>query len=311
MDYSFRRDESSAEAARRIAREQLERAIAELGSTDDVDRAVHGVRKRLKKLRGLLRLLQGELGREVFTRENHAYRDAGRLLAGPRRAAATVDAFDALMARFPDAAAGAAHEVLRGRLVAERDRLVAAMHGESHAREVAASLGASLERLEAWPLRTEGWGMLERGFQKSYARGRRAMQRAQAEPTTEHFHEWRKFAKHYWYHVRLLERLWPQPMKALAKTLEELTEDLGAEHDLDDLRLALLEHAPSDELRDPTARVLALIQERREELRQSALARGHHVYAERPGAAARRMAAYHAAWLGEPAGDEGDGGSDD
>lgn len=311
MDYSFRRDESSADAARRIAREQLERAIAELGATDDVDRAVHSVRKRLKKLRGLLRLLQGELGREVFTRENHAYRDAGRLLAGPRRAAATVDAFDALMARFPDAVSAEASSALRDRLVAERDRLVAAMHGENHAREVADALSASLVRLDAWPLATEGWALLESGFRRSYARGRRALRVAQKEPTTEHFHEWRKFAKHYWYHVRLLERVWPQAMKALKGTLEELTEELGGEHDLDDLRLALLEHAPSDELREPTARVLASIQERRAELRTSAVARGQHVYAERPRAAARRLAAYHAAWLGEPAADDGEAGSDD
>lgn len=311
MDYSFRRDESSAAAARRIAREQLERAIAELAATEDTDRSVHSVRKRLKKLRGLLRLLEATLGREVFRLENRAFRDAGRRLEGPRRAAATLGAFDALMERYPDALPADARQALRARLSAARDRSVEAMHGEAHAREVAESLGAARARLDAWPLEIEGWPMLAGGFRKTYARGRRAMRRAMEQPTTEHFHEWRKHAKHHWYHVRLLARIWPEAMRALERSLEALTEELGAEHDLDDLRQALVQEAAPEQLRAATARLLALIQERREELRQSALARGQHTYAERPRAAARRLAAYHAAWLAEPAGSEAEAATDD
>jgi len=310
MDYSFRRDESGSAAARRIAREQLERAIAELGSEDDADRAVHSVRKRLKKLRGLLRLLEGELGRGAFGVENRTYRDAGRLLEGPRRAAAVLAAYDGLLERFPGAVPDAARDALRERLSRERERRVDAMHGESHAREVSASLQASIARLESWPLAREGWKLCERGFRRSYARGRRAFRSALAEPTTERFHEWRKQAKHHWYHVRLLERVWPDALRAVGAMLEALTEELGAEHDLDDLRQALLERAPAPELAGATARLLELIAARREELRSSAIARGEHVWAERPRAVAARVGAYHAAWLASGHDDEEDAGAD-
>lgn len=311
MDYAFRRDETSGAAARRVAKEQLEAAIAELEATSEVDRHVHSVRKRLKKLRGLLRLLRYELGRDAFALENRAYRDAGRLLSGPRRAAATLAAFDALMQHFPEAISPEARALFRERLVAERDRLVEAMHGENHAREVEAALAASLERLPSWPLEREGWALFAKGFRRSYASGRRAFRQAEREPTTEHLHEWRKSAKHYWYHVRLLERVWPHTMRALETTLGKLCEELGDDHDLDDLRQVVVSTMPPEELASATARVLSAIDERRQELRASAFALGRHVYAERPKAAARRMATYHAAWLAEPEEDDGESGSDE
>jgi CHAD domain-containing protein len=220
-------------------------------------------------------------------------------------------AFDALMSRYPEAVSPEAAGALRQVLVAERDRLVFAMHGENHALEVAQSLSLSLARVDGWPLEGEGWSMLAVGFRKSYARGRRALRLAEKHPTTERCHDWRKHAKYHWYHVRLLERVWPQAMKALKSSLEHLTEELGGEHDLDDLRLVLLEHTPPEALRDATARVLTLIQARRQELRAAAFARGQHVYAEHPDAAASRFASYHAAWLSEPETDDEDAGADD
>lgn len=311
MDYSFRRDESAADGARRIAREQLERALSELAAKSDVDQHVHSVRKRMKKLRGLLRLLEPCLGPEVFTRENACYRDAGRELAGPRRAAAVVGAFDGLLRPRPGLISDDARLALRAQLVAERDRLIAVMHGEDHARTVTDRLQGSLERLDGWPLEREGWSLLRGGFRRSYRSGRRAQARALREPTTEHLHEWRKFAKHHWYHVRLLERAWPDGMRALEHALEGLTEELGDDHDLDDLRLALIEHAPPEGLTAATTELLAAVEARRHELRARAFACGQHIYAERPRAAARRFGAHYAAWLAEPGGPSDDGRDDD
>lgn len=310
MDYSFRRDETSANAARRIAGEQLESALTELQATTEVDRSVHSVRKRLKKLRGLLQLLEGGLGPRVFSRENRCYRDAARALAGARRAAAIVAAFDALMERLSDTIPLEARVALRGGLIDERDRLVAAMQGGDQILAVVAALRASAARLDSWPLDADGWDLLRKGFRRSYARGRRALRVAMREPTTENLHEWRKFAKHYWYHVRLLTPLWPESMKVLEAALERLGDDLGDEHDLDDLRLTLIEHMPPAELREATGRVLAAIEGRREALRASAFARGRYLYAERPRAATARLEAYHAAWMAGPTGPRDDAGPD-
>jgi len=299
LDYAFHRDESSADGARRIADEQLERAIAELGAAaSDPDLHIHAVRKRMKKLRGLLRILEGELGKKAVRLENATYRDASRRLAGARRAAAVIDAFDAVVPGAelePDLV-----ERLRGALVTERDRLLAEMHGENHVSEVAETLEHARGRLASWRLERDGFDLLEAGLRQSYARGLRAYRDARKRPSTEALHEWRKHAKYHFYHVRLLGHVWPAVMQARESMLEALTEELGHEHDLDDLRMMLIERPAPEELRDATARLLSAIEARREELRRTAFALGARLYAESPAAATRRFSAYFAAWQSEP-----------
>ncbi|MBK7580254.1 MAG: CHAD domain-containing protein [Myxococcales bacterium] len=298
---------------RRIADEQLERALGELSEAErGIDRGVHSVRKRLKKLRGLLRLLEGAMGREAFAEENACFRDAGRLLAGPRRAAASLAALEALHHEYPGVLLGESRALLRAALNAERDRALELLREEDRTVRAAELLAGARARLPAWPIRHAGWATLSSGFRTTYGRGRRAFRQAGHEPTTEQLHEWRKHAKYHWYHVRLLSSIWPGPMAALSETLETLTEELGTEHDLDDLRLTLLERAPPDELRGATAHVLELIQTRRQTLRQLAIARGQQVFAERPSAITTRFRAYFSAWLSEPGiGSRRAGGADD
>jgi hypothetical protein len=58
MGYRFRHDDESVEAGlRRIAAEQLTKALASLDA-DALHEGVHDARKRVKKLRGLLRLVR-------------------------------------------------------------------------------------------------------------------------------------------------------------------------------------------------------------------------------------------------------------
>lgn len=60
MAYALAQDDDTVEAGmRRIAAEQIERAIAEIDDTGlDRHETVHQVRKRCKKVRGLVRLVR-------------------------------------------------------------------------------------------------------------------------------------------------------------------------------------------------------------------------------------------------------------
>ena len=155
MPYEILHSESACDAVRRIASEQLERAVEELGIGEgdadaDADANVHSVRKRMKKLRGLLRLVESDLGR-AFEVEELTFRDAGRRLAGARRGAAVLATFDALVARYPGEISPPAIDALRAQLADERDRAMGAVHEESHASEVAATLREALDASRAGP----------------------------------------------------------------------------------------------------------------------------------------------------------------
>jgi len=99
-------------------------------------------------------------------------------------------------------------------------------------------------------------------------------------------------------------------MRSLERSLEALTEDLGDEHDLDDLRLALIEHAPPEGLASATTEVLLAIEARRHELRARAFTRGRHLFAEGPRVVTRGFGAHYAAWVAEPEAASDDAGGD-
>ena len=90
--YRLHDREAAAEGVRRVARGQLDLATEALedGSAQNRDEAVHEARKALKRLRALVRVARDELGDDVYRRENVAFRDAGRKLAGSRDAAVVI-----------------------------------------------------------------------------------------------------------------------------------------------------------------------------------------------------------------------------
>jgi CHAD domain-containing protein len=272
---------------RACAHEQLEGAIARLEAVgeDPVD-AVHDARKHLKKSRALLRLVRPALGTDAYRRENAALRDAGLALSGTRDADVLAETVDKLAARGAGRLPAATFAQLRA--------AVAAAAAEP------ADVGAMLEalreanaRVERWPLDAAGWDAVIAGAVRAYARGREAFAVARHEPTPVHLHEWRKRVKDLWYHERLLAPAWPALLGAHGEEAHALSELLGDDHDLTGLRERIeqgLELAP--EAAADRAELLALVDERRDELRERAVRLGHRLYAESPKACRRRLARY-------------------
>ncbi len=129
-------------------------------------------------------------------------------------------------------------------------------------------------------------------LRRCYKRARDARETAEAKPTAETFHEWRKATKTYAYQCRLLRAAWPPAMKELQRELKALASRLGDEHDLNMLeaRLDKLHRKGKLDLQEKLFRaVLDLIAARRHELRDEALPLGKRLFADRPAAVAVRM----------------------
>jgi CHAD domain-containing protein len=292
MAYRLHASETVARGLRRVVRQEIDRALAEL--TDkrlDPHEAVHAARKHFKKVRAALRLARSELG-ERFPFENAWWRDQGHDLARVRDATTQIESLDALVARFPRCNNQTPAGPVRQWLI-ERRRAIAAEQGDlqRELRALAARLRRARQRVAAWPLSRMGFDALAAGLRKCYAQGRRALRRLDREPTAENFHELRKRTKDHGYHSHLLEPLWPSRGKSHQQTLGKLADLLGDDHDLTILRQTLLEGAEA--LGGPARlRVLLdLIGERQAELRKEARAVADPVYAEKPGALLKRLEA--------------------
>jgi CHAD domain-containing protein len=296
MAYRIAEAESTRDALRRCAREQLESAIRELHervSADPVE-AVHDARKSLKKERSLLRMARGSLSASQRRRENAALRDAGRRLSLVRDADVMIEALGKIADRYAGQFPSTSVEAIRGRL--EHDREVARLElMASGAPEAGAEdLKSALARVGGWRLKAGGWKAIGPGLERGYRDGRKAFAVARKEPTAENLHEWRKRAKDLWYHLRLLEEIAPHTVSAHAKDAHLLSDLLGDDHDLAVLRDSV--QASAKEVPVDTAAVLVAIDHRRQQLQEEAVFLGGRMYAEKPKAFTRRMHKYWEAW---------------
>jgi CYTH domain-containing protein/CHAD domain-containing protein len=296
--YRLKRKEGAADGLRRIARGRVEEATKRLHDPgeDELAEAIHGARKDLKKVRAVLRLLRGELGRKRFKAENRRFRDAARLLAESRDAEVKLETLRALRDEggesFPLSGALAWEKALE----AERDKVVAA-RGEGaarveRARATVAEAGAGISQ---WPIGSDSWRLLEPGIKRGYRQGREALVRVHGEGSAENVHELRKRAKDLWYQLRLLESSWPGLLEPTAEQAHQLTDLLGDHHDLAVLAEDLRERSGLDHSRPAFE---ALIESRQGTLLDAALELADRLYAEKPKPFARRLHAYWRAWRG-------------
>ena len=301
MAYRFARNDASVEQAlRRIASEQIDWAIGTIdASTTGADDPVHEVRKSCKKIRGLLRLVRPAFA--AYADENAAFRDISRAISTLRDAAVLTDSYDAIMATYGDQVDRRALGVIRRRLTLMRKERTAEHDAAALLARCRDRLAQAGERARAWCLEDDGFTAIAGGLKQTYRRARKAMRKTGKTQTPEHFHDWRKRCKYHWYHARLLQPIWPGPMKAHIACAHELGDVLGEHHDLMVFLDAIAAQASKF---DDAARIevmAGLVLSRQSALATRAFALGARLLAEPPSALASSWGVRYTAWRGDDA----------
>lgn len=292
MSYQLKVRETFSDGMKRIAAEELGGALKGLQGGGDHN-AVHDTRKRFKKLRAVFRLVRGDLGRKGYREADILLRDAGRGLSGLRDAQVLVDTLEALTKRFTDETYQPAFEEAHKALLA-RQQLTEAQ-GNLVTEEVAVKVATLEARIAHWGV-GDTWDSVEPNLGKVYVRGLEAFKEAYMHPSDESFHEWRKGVKDLWYHLRILNPLWPKVMKELAAQASTLADLLGNEHDLAVLSQTLAAEPETFGGTNEVDTIQKLIDTRRAEIRAEARLLGLRLYADKPKRFTQRFKAYWQAW---------------
>jgi len=291
MSYRLLFNESLADGLPRIVGEQLDKAIAELsGDAKDLPEAVHQVRKRCKKIRGLLRLFRDAFSAS-YSEENIWFRDLARRLSAARDAEAMLESIDTLCEAFSGELGADAFATVRHAMIARRTEVQEDVELPQRVRETTKQLQDARTRVQGWRLDEDGFAAVEKGFSRTYRRARKALDASYKDPTPERFHEWRKRVKYHWYHLRLLRELWPAPMKALAAEAKLLADLLGDDHDLAVLGETLVQEGDDLGDQEEIDALAALAQRRQGQLRAQAQTLGWRLFAETPADYCRRLQA--------------------
>jgi CHAD domain-containing protein len=172
---------------------------------------------------------------------------------------------------------------LRGRLQDERRRALEALQeDDALVAAVIADIEQARTRTAAWTFEALGFDALAPGLRRIYRRGRKAMQRAQADPTNENLHEWRKRVKDLWHAEQIVRPAAPKKMKKLAKRSHALADLLGDDHDLAELSMYVERHPNGFDDRTAQLALMAVIDRRRKELQRRAFRLGRKLYRRSP-----------------------------
>ncbi|WP_280177631.1 CHAD domain-containing protein [Arsenicitalea aurantiaca] len=278
---------------RRIARQQVEAALSDLEDPErTLGERVHAVRRRCKKLRGLIQLVHPAF--PDAKREDGTVRDAARLLADLRDSDVLVETLDVLTAA--DDTLRLAAVPARTILLERRATALSAADQSERAERFRADFEAFLPRIDDWRFDAKGYALLEGGLMRTVRRMRRAMDTAQEEQDGEHLHEWRKEVKYHGHHLALLRELAPPLIDPLRDLADRLGLRLGLHHDLavlaDELG-ANVRMGNEDASRQLLKRAIS---QRSEALAAEAFVIGRALASEKPRPLAARYARLWANW---------------
>lgn len=307
-DFSLTPGETMARSLKRLCLDQFQFSLNELSSGEDLNVAIHELRKSNKRVRALLRMVRPVIGDKIYRAENSALANASRLVAPARDGAVMVDAIVRLRARYGRLLAPGTWEVTESRLRGRHERMMNRVLADDELlATVAKAIYRARSRYAAWPVDADeprigprplpdSFRSVGPGVGDTYERGRQAMRNAYAIHRPENFHEWRKQVKYLRHQTEILTPLWPEVIGGLAASLAQLSDVLGDDHDQSELvRIVatLPEFAP-----DPDERhlLVALSNERRRELQAAARVMGGRIYAESENQFTSRLKAYWTAW---------------
>ena len=204
--------------------------IGALDSEKSEAAAIHGFRRRMKRWRAFLRLLEPVVGEEALRLRIEA-RDLARTLAGARDAQAALDAVTDIGGDY-DALSPASLASLRTRIEEMRTSVEAQTLNDSARDMLRAALARTADAIEHWPLDDFEFGDIAVGLTENYRRARRAVPADWSAAKPEELHALRQRVVAHGYQMDLISPLWPRQARVWVGETQRLRERLGEHQDL-------------------------------------------------------------------------------
>jgi CHAD domain-containing protein len=233
MAYRLRADESIADGLRRVARKELESAHEELKNDRGTaaGKTIHEVRKRIKKVRAIVALIESDRGRGLG-KSRKRLRRVSRALSPLRDADAVLELVDTLQRGRRKAFDEHTVARIRKLLTAEQRAVAAAASKDRVRQRIDRDITKLATAAKRWRPRHKRVRALEPGLRRVFRRGQKARTRAIEQGRAADFHEWRKGLKALWYQLRLVEPFAPALGKQI-QLLHQATSWLGDDHNAD------------------------------------------------------------------------------
>jgi len=248
--------------------------------------AIHNFRRRMKRWRAFLRLLEPVLGEEAVRLRTEA-RDLARTLAGARDAQAALDAIDDLGGDY-QALSAASLATIKRRIEEVRTAAEALTLTAEVREKLRTTLAKTASDVALWPVEDIDFRDVAAGLTEGYRRARRAAPADWSAATAEDLHELRQRVVTHRYQMELIESAWPRLSKAWVAEAQRLRERLGKHQDLAVLG-KLIE--PKALLARWRGKLAPVIEARQRDHIEASMRHAGRLFAEKPQAFQRRIEA--------------------
>lgn len=192
--------------------------------------AIHNFRRRMKRWRAFLRLLEPVLGEEALRLRTEA-RDLARTLAGARDAQAALDAVADLGGDYA-ALSATSLATIKARIEDVRTTAEALTLTAAARDKLRAALAKTSSDIEQWPVEDFDFHDIAAGLTEGYRRARRAAPADWTAAGAEDLHRLRQRVVTHRYQMELIEPAWPRLSKVWVGEAQRLRERLGKHQDL-------------------------------------------------------------------------------
>lgn len=257
-----------------------------LNPAKDEASAIHDFRRRMKRWRAFLRLLEPTLGEEALRLRNEA-RDLARTLSGARDAQAALDALKDLGGDYA-ALSPASLTTIKTRIEAMRTTAEALTLNDEAREKLRAALLRTADAVEHWTLEDADFHDIATGLTDGYRRARSAVPPDWSAVSAENLHVLRQRVVTHRYQMEFFEPAWPRLSRVWVGEAQRLREHLGMHQDLIVLG-KLIE--PKGLLARWRARLSPVIAARQRDHIEAAMRQAGRLFAEKPRAFRERIEA--------------------
>ena len=251
-----------------------------VGSLDpgkDEATAIHGFRRRMKRWRAFLRMLEPALGEEAVRLQIEA-RDLARTLSGARDAQAALDALEDLGGDYA-ALSPASLTSVRTRIEAARTTAQALTLTGAAREKLRVALLKTADAVEHWPLQDASFSDIAAGLTEGYRRARSAVPSDWSAASAEEFHRLRQRVVTHRYQMEFIDPVWPRLSRVWVGEAQRMRDHLGKHQDLIVLG-KLIE--PRGLLARWRSRLLPVIEARQRDHIETAMRQAGRLFAEKP-----------------------------
>ena len=194
--------------------------------------SVHELRKNIKKIRGILRLLRHEIGRDKYLHLNGMYREIAQKVAVLRDDTSQIELLESMQKKVDNSKINRAISKAIRQVEKKRKEEFSEFYKRNRHYSVCYDILAVKEVIRELDFSGDPDYFILKSLKRIHKRARSAWEISGFVKTDEIYHYWRKQVKYLMYQLTVLNLAWPGYFRAYISELNKLSGLLGDLHDL-------------------------------------------------------------------------------